>query len=166
VIENTLNEFEGLVILVSHDRKFMEELCNNYLVLEGEGKWATYANIDQWLKQQFGSGGAATLASNFERATDSDVKSASELEKNNSKDKSDDKIKKPKLSYKDKQALETIDADIEKAEADLIKITEELERFKDFENKQAFNQKIAEVTAAQATVDKFYAIWEDLESKK
>lgn len=152
VIENTLNEFEGLIILVSHDRKFMDVLCNNYLVLEGEGAWATYADIDQWLKRRFGM-----------NAQMEDPKVNSSI---SSLDNGAEVKVKAKLSYKDKKALETIEVDIEQAEAALERANKNLEEFQDFENKEALNQKIADVTAAQAKVTRFYELWDELESKK
>lgn len=177
VIENTLNEFEGLVLLVSHDRKFMEELCSSYLVLEGDGNWATYAHLDQWLKVKFSNGPDESLTSsnksNVERSEgsssnrlsqgqrSSEIISSTKDSVNASADKN-----KAKLSYKDKKALETIDADIERAELSLVNANKELESFTNFENKEALNLKIAAVTKAQAEVDRLFAIWEDLESKK
>lgn len=153
VIENTLNDFDGLVILVSHDRKFMDNVCNNYLVLEGEGDWATYADIEQWLKRKFSSS-----AQSYETQNDSSKKSGgSDLSGNDSK---------KKLSYNDKKQLETIEADIAKAEASLEKANANLESFTDFDNKDELNKRIAVVTKAQAEIDRLYAVWEDLEARK
>ncbi len=149
VIENTLNDFEGLVILVSHDRKFMEELCSSYLVLKGQGDWAVYAHLDQWLNSQFGKESPTS---------DQDDQIAIKTKSDNTS--------KNKLSYKDKKALETIDQDIAKAEADLIQANLDLDAFLDFQNKDVLNQKIASVTKAQQKVDQLLALWEDLESKK
>lgn len=158
VIENTLTDFEGLVILVSHDRKFMEELCNSYLVLEGQGEWATYAHLDQWLKAKFSQGGEGFSEPTTSSAK-SDDRSANTISATSDKSK-------PKLSYKDKKALETIDADIEKAEAALVQANLELESNQDFQNKEVLNQKIAAVTKAQQNIDRLMALWEDLESRK
>lgn len=157
VIENTLNDFDGLVILVSHDRKFMDEVCNNYLVLEGEGDWATYADIDQWLKRKFGSGAQSYEASNDKSKKNDSVDVQSAV--------ASDEPKK-KLSYNDKKQLETIEADIAKAEANLMKANEDLESFADFDNKDELNKRIAVVTKAQAEIDRLFATWEDLEARK
>ena len=130
----------------------MDVLCNNYLVLEGEGAWATYADIDQWLKRRFGM-----------NAQMEDPKVNSSI---SSLDNGAEVKVKAKLSYKDKKALETIEVDIEQAEAALERANKNLEEFQDFENKEALNQKIADVTAAQAKVTRFYELWDELESKK
>ncbi len=168
VIENTLNEFEGLVLLVSHDRKFMEELCNSYLILEGDGHWATYAHLDQWLKAKFGNGPDESTTSSKQSSNGSGKgsQSSGQFTNSNAVNASSDSKNKPKLSYNDKKALETIDADIERAESLLAQANKDLETFEDFENKSMMNQKITAVTKAQAEVDRLMALWEDLESKK
>ncbi len=153
VIENTLNDFEGLVILVSHDRKFMDVLCNSYLVLEGMGAWASYANIDQWLNKMKNQ-----KSSSSSEQVDTSHSTTDTQERNNSS-------KKNKLSYKEKRALETIEEDIQSAEAELEKATFELESFKDFSNATELNKKISSVSTAQAKVTQLYSLWEDLEKK-
>jgi ATP-binding cassette subfamily F protein uup len=172
VIENTLNEFEGLVILVSHDRKFMEDLCSSYLVLEGQGHWATYAHLDQWLKSEFGKtsssdNGNIQTGQNSRNQSQTNFSSSDKSTQDllNSENLSDSS-KKLKLSYKEKKALETIDADIAKAEAQLVQSNLDLEAFHDFQNKEVLSQKISAVTKAQAEVDRLLALWEDLESRK
>ncbi len=52
VLEDTLMDFEGLILLVSHDRAFLNNLCTRCLALKGNGLWDQYANVDQWLKDR------------------------------------------------------------------------------------------------------------------
>lgn len=155
IIEDTLREFEGLVILVSHDRKFMESLCDQYLILEGDGNWATYADLEQWLKIQYGDdkSGSKNSSANLPKL-DSPVNAYTTIKS------------KTKLSYKDKKQLETIDSDIELAEKMLKKANANLEEIEDLQNKEALESKILEITKAQAEVDRLFAIWENLETKK
>jgi ATP-binding cassette subfamily F protein 3 len=42
VLEKALDSYDGTLILVSHDRFFMDQVCDNLLVLQGEGKWKLY----------------------------------------------------------------------------------------------------------------------------
>jgi ATP-binding cassette subfamily F protein 3 len=43
VLEKALDSYDGTLILVSHDRFFMDQVCDNLLVLQGDGKWKLYA---------------------------------------------------------------------------------------------------------------------------
>jgi len=41
-LEEALLEFAGCVVVVSHDRYFLDRLCTHILAAEGEGKWAWF----------------------------------------------------------------------------------------------------------------------------
>ena len=43
VLEKALDSYDGTLILVSHDRFFMDQVCDNLLVLQGDGSWKLYA---------------------------------------------------------------------------------------------------------------------------
>jgi ATP-binding cassette subfamily F protein uup len=49
VLEDSLEEFPGAVVLVSHDRDLMDRLCTAVVGLDGRGGAAIYGSIDQWL---------------------------------------------------------------------------------------------------------------------
>ncbi len=153
VIENTLMEFEGLVLVVSHDRKFMEVLCQSYLVLDGRGGWATYSDLEQWFS--FVKNGEELTALTPQK-TSSNIQII----------KPSETSKKGKFSYKEKRALETIEEDIKNAEESLKTATENLENFKDFSNKESLNSHIQKVSSFQNEVDRLYKLWEELEAKK
>jgi ATP-binding cassette subfamily F protein uup len=49
VLEDSLAEFPGALVLVSHDRELMDRLCTEVIGLDGRGGAALYASIGQWL---------------------------------------------------------------------------------------------------------------------
>ena len=49
VLEDSLAEFAGAVVLVSHDRNLMDRLCTEVVGLDGRGGAALYGSVDQWL---------------------------------------------------------------------------------------------------------------------
>src|SRR5262249_24914344 len=49
VLEDSLDEFPGAVVLVSHDRELMGRLCTEVVGLDGRGGAANYASVEQWL---------------------------------------------------------------------------------------------------------------------
>ena len=49
VLEDSLTEFPGALVLVSHDRELMDRLCTEVIGLDGSGGAALYGSISQWL---------------------------------------------------------------------------------------------------------------------
>jgi len=52
LLEELLAEYDGTVFLVSHDRRFLDNVVTSTIVSEGAGKWREYeGDIEDWLKQ-------------------------------------------------------------------------------------------------------------------
>src|SRR3954469_14061601 len=67
LLEDLLVEFNGTVLLVSHDRAFLNEVCTSLLVFEGDGKFVEYiGGYDDWQKEKAAKAVAAAAA--MERA--------------------------------------------------------------------------------------------------
>lgn len=49
VLEESLSEFPGTLVLVTHDRYLLDRLCTHILGFDGEGKTAFFADCEQWL---------------------------------------------------------------------------------------------------------------------
>ena len=49
VLEESLSEFPGALVLVSHDRDLMDRLCTEVLGLDGKGNNAIFGSVGQWL---------------------------------------------------------------------------------------------------------------------
>ena len=49
VLEDSLAEFPGALVLVSHDRDLMDRLCTEVVGLDGRGGAALYGSVEQWL---------------------------------------------------------------------------------------------------------------------
>src|SRR5207237_397010 len=49
VLEDSLAEFPGALVLVSHDRDLMDRLCTEVVGLDGRGGAALYGSVGQWL---------------------------------------------------------------------------------------------------------------------
>jgi ATP-binding cassette subfamily F protein uup len=53
LLEDLLMEFEGTLLLVSHDRAFLENVITSTLVFEGDGQWREYVGgYEDWLRQR------------------------------------------------------------------------------------------------------------------
>ena len=52
LLEELLAEYDGTVFLVSHDRRFLDNVVTSTIVSEGDGRWREYeGDIEDWLTQ-------------------------------------------------------------------------------------------------------------------
>ena len=147
VLEAALMDFEGLIILVSHDRYFLNRLGNRFLGILPEQKWDFFASVEQWLDARKNTSGGP------EKAVTSPAVAQS-------------KTKKVKLSYKEKQQLKTIESDIATAESDLEQAQARLQDPDLMSDHEALNAHTEEIEKLQQKVDDLYALWDELEAKK
>ena len=107
VLEDYLSQFEGLVVVVSHDRYFLDKTVDQYLILEGEGAYTTYwgSYSDYLAKEQ----------------------TAPEKEKLAPTPSNKPKREQKKLSYEEKKEWAGIEAAIESTENRLNQIQEDME---------------------------------------
>lgn len=153
LLEEALLYFKGSLIVVSHDRYFLNRVCTDTLAFEGDGVVTLNAgNYDYYLEKR-----AAKLAAGSFTAPVKTIAPAAPQRA--------EKVRK--LSYKETRELETIEADIHKAEADVERLETELAA-PDFYMKhgnewQAYEDRLK---AAKERVPKLYARWEELERIK
>ncbi len=95
LLQEMLSDYPGTVLLVSHDRDFIDRVATSVIVAEGDGRWIEYAGGYSDMLAQRGHGFAAASA----------PKSAS---KKPAATPGKPSPAKPRLSFKDKHALETL----------------------------------------------------------
>jgi ATP-binding cassette subfamily F protein uup len=62
LLEQRLSEFDGTVFLVSHDRRFLDQVVTSTLVYEGLGEWREYeGGVEDWMTQSKRLHGAAPV---------------------------------------------------------------------------------------------------------
>jgi ATP-binding cassette subfamily F protein uup len=150
LLEELLLEFGGTVLLVSHDREFLNNVVTSTLVFEGDGKVAEFVGgYDDWTRQRgidpFGG----------------------MPPKNNvaSRGKAAAQKKPGKLSYKDQRELDMLPEKIELLETRIQQLTEDMgkaEFFQQDKDKIVNTQNALE--AANADLEACYKRWEELES--
>jgi ATP-binding cassette subfamily F protein uup len=130
ILENYLDGFEGAVIVVSHDRYFLDRTVDRIFALEGNGVVTQYE-------------GNYTDYENRRKEN----KTEAELTAKKSAKTYDKGAKKLKMSYNEQREFETIDADIEKIEAELKAIDTQME-----EAASSYS-KLQELTALRAEAE-------------
>lgn len=98
LLQEMLADYPGTVLLVSHDRDFLDRVCTSVLGFEGEGRWQIYAGGYSDMVAQRGAGVQAKAAAK--------VAAKESVEK--SEGAASRAASKRKLSFKEKHALETL----------------------------------------------------------
>ncbi|NJN42578.1 MAG: ABC-F family ATP-binding cassette domain-containing protein [Flammeovirgaceae bacterium] len=143
VLEDFLIKFSGCLLLVSHDRYFMDHLVDQLFVFEGDGKIrifnGNYSDYREWLTEQ------EEVAAEPEMKTNPVVK----------------KSEKKKLSYKDQQELEKLPEEIEKLEHLKSEVTKQLmtSGSNDHEKLQQWGEKIQQL---EKDIDQKTSRWLEL----
>jgi ABC transport system ATP-binding/permease protein len=113
LLQELLSEYTGTVLLVSHDRDFLDKLATSVLMFEGDGKWDEYAGGYTDMLAQRGAGVAARKLK-----IEAKAKSEPQAEK--------PKPTKPKFTFKQKHALESLPNKIATLKAQMAKLEKEL----------------------------------------
>jgi len=152
LLEELLLEFDGTILMVSHDREIVNNVVTSTLVFEGNGQVSEYVGgYDDWLRHK--------------KSVNDSVKANS----NKSSEKAIDKAKKSsgKLSYKDQRELESLPKTIETLESELDALQDAMS------NPDFYQKDKAEIVKVQTTLEKkkftleqAYARWEELEAQK
>ncbi|HYW80404.1 MAG TPA: ATP-binding cassette domain-containing protein, partial [Thermoguttaceae bacterium] len=150
LLEERLLEYSGTLLLVSHDREFLNNVVTGTLVFEGNGLVKEYAGgYDDWLAQ---------------RTTPEPAKA----EKPAAKPKPKPPRKKPetarRLTYKEKLELETLPARIESLETRLDELHQTMADPKFYQQEGAvIADAKAKLQAVEAELAEVYERWESLE---
>ncbi|MBI1916447.1 MAG: ABC-F family ATP-binding cassette domain-containing protein [Planctomycetes bacterium] len=151
VLEESLAEFPGALVLVSHDRELTDRLCTEVIGLDGRGGAALYGSVGQW------------LAAYSER---SEVRGQRSEEEPVLRTRPAPAGPRPrKLSYREQQEWEQMEATILAAEEEVAKRQAEVERAATAGHVALANACRALETAQQA-VGRLYARWQELETRR
>jgi ATP-binding cassette subfamily F protein uup len=147
VLEDSLADFPGALVVVSHDRELLDDLCTEVVGLDGRGGAALYASVGQWLTAY-----ARSPARAAKSAASPPPRPAT--------------APRPrKLSYREQQELEGMEAAILAAEEAVAACTADVERAA-----TAGHVVLADacraLEEAQRTVERLYARWQELEAKR
>ncbi|MEX2643252.1 MAG: ATP-binding cassette domain-containing protein, partial [Acetobacterales bacterium] len=113
LLQELLADYPGTVLLVSHDRDFLDRVVTSVIAADGDGRWIEYAGGYSDMLAQGGRGVEARPASPRERARQQ--KAAGEAQAPRPKNRG-------KLSFKDKHALETLPGNIAQLEAEIARL--------------------------------------------
>jgi len=145
VLEDSLGDFPGAVVLVSHDRDLMDRLCTSVIGLDGRGNAAHYGSVTQWLE---------AMAREEPTRAKEPVKAAAPVAK-----------KSKKLSYKEQQEWDRMEAAVTAAEVAVAARQVEVEGASTAGH-TALAEACGRLEDAQAAVEALYARWQELEARR
>jgi ABC transport system ATP-binding/permease protein len=155
VLQDCLTEFPGAVLLVTHDRYFLDQVATQILAFpfDGSGKLTPCADLAQWEawheaeESKYPRGAKASSAPPPSPSTAPAASAA-----------------RRKLSYKDQRELDGMEAAIHAAELELERLTAESAMPEHASNAKKLGELTAALSKAQAEVDRLYARWSELTS--
>ncbi len=157
LLQELLDDYAGTVLLVSHDRDFLDRIVTSVIAAEGEGRWTEYA------------GGYSDMIAQRRGADLSSTKQAPDAKSDRSRTMSSTSATMPnaqkrKLSFKEKHALETLPGQIEKINADIARLQHTLATPNLFtKDVGAFNAAAADLKKAETKLTKAEEQWLELE---
>ena len=132
ILEDYLNSFQGIVITVSHDRYFLDNVADRILEFDGQGGICQYeGGYTDYLE--------AKNRNQQEKVSDRAEKKAENTEKKGNKDWKQNRSTKLKFTFKEQREYETIDDDIAALEEKIAKLDEEI--MKNATNSGRLNEK-------------------------
>lgn len=103
LLQEVLDEYEGTVLIVSHDRDFMDKVATSLLYMKGDG--TIYEHVGSYSEL-------------LEKLKNKEANAAPKKAKDKDEPKARERNKTVKLSYKEQYLLDTLPAEIEKLEQD------------------------------------------------
>lgn len=153
LLEEILLEFSGTILLVSHDRKFLDNVVTNSIVFEGDGRVEEYVGgYQDWINH----GGKLTSFTD----TKKDAKPKAAV---TPKATPTPKPKENKVSFKEQREQEKLTKEIETLETSLALVAEKMAEA-DFysQSQEKIDATLADLGKQQSKLDALYARWEEL----
>ena len=150
LLEEYLREFKGCMIVVSHDRFFLDSVADHLFVLEGDGSVkdfpGTYMEYRQWRSSQ---------------AKDTRASSKSNNEPQNRKQRT--APSKPKMSFKEKREFEALTTELEQLNAEKTELDA---LFASGQTIEDITEKSRRYTELQEIIDEKEMRWLELSEKE
>lgn len=151
ILEDFLDKFMGVVIVVSHDRYFLDRICNKIFSYEGNGM----------IKEYHGNYSDFLISKEIEKSQgDTKIVEDNSKEEKSKVTKERTKDNKPKFTFKEQKEFDTIDGDISKLEEKIENLDKDMA--KNSSNYGKLNELIKEKEELQKELEHKYERWEYL----
>jgi len=152
VLEESLLDFDGALLLVTHDRYLLDRVCDSVLGFVGDGAVRRYGDYEQWLRE-------------LDDSREKDGKTAPTPAARKGHGSGSAK-KGTRLTYREQQEYERIEEQIMTAEQRLEQLERQLGDPDIGTDSEVLRQCWEDREAARKEVDALYRRWEELEHKR
>ena len=166
LLEEQLVEWPGTLLLVSHDRVFLDNVVTSTFAFEGDGRVGEYVGgYEDWLSQTRAQRGTEEREGKAAEARAAEAKAAEEKAAEEKAAPSASRRER-RLSYKEQRELESLPARIEALESEQRTLNEKIAAA-DFykESAETINGTLARLDALQHELTAAYTRWDELESR-
>ena len=162
LLEELLLDYQGTLLLVSHDREFLNNVVTSTLVLEGQGRVKEYAGgYDDWIAQRKPPAESAPAKPVAKPAAKPVAKSKAKKKKPGTETSGPQR-----LTYGEKLELEKLPERIEELEKRQAEIHDRMSAAGFFEqDRETIDQATAELKAVETRLDETFRRWEALEGR-
>ena len=151
VLEESLLDFSGAMVLVTHDRFLLDSVCEQVIGFDGMGGVAFYADYEQWLAD------LGRHAGN---------KKSNVLSAENSSPQKGKQKKAGKLSYMDQREYDQIEGNIIEGEQEQERLQSLMDAPETVADPKQLESVWADLEQVKLQVEQLYERWDDLEEKK
>ncbi|MCG6970311.1 MAG: ATP-binding cassette domain-containing protein [Gammaproteobacteria bacterium] len=153
LLEELLSNYNGTIIVVSHDRAFLDNVATSTIVFEGEGRVEEYVGgYEDWLRQR------KTPAPGLENKPSAAMKTAIDQSQINRS-----QTQKKKLSHKEQRELDTLPERIEVLEQQQSDIQQQINQPDFYKgDPDTINETLARLAKIDAELEGCYQRWEKL----
>jgi len=152
VLEQRLTEFSGTLLVVSHDREFLDNVITSTVVFEADGRIQEFVGgYSDWLRQGH-------------QLAETDNPFETELRKRTAAERR--RQRKPtKLTYKDQRELDQLPAELEELEAGIDALQQEVSAPEFYsQDHDVVQSRLNELAGAQALLERRIERWSELET--
>ncbi len=146
-LEDSLLDFPGAIIIVSHDRYLMNKVCNSFIGLTGNGETKIYSDYSHWENE-------ISQSNNTKKAA---KKQSTARKKSNNNDK--------RLSYNEQREFDGMEEKILIAESALDELAQQEEVISKSSNPKEVEDYYSKLHETQLEIENLYARWAELENK-
>lgn len=154
LLEALLQEFSGTVLLVSHDRQFLDNVVTQTIAYEGQGQWGCYVGgYDDWLAQRPAPANESLKTKPAKTTTPTKVANTPK--------------KTSRLSNWEQRELDELPARIEALETKQSTLTKKLSSPELYEAGADHASEVqTELSALESELAKLYERWEQLDARQ
>lgn len=155
ILEQFLTSFEGCLLVVSHDRYFMDKVCDTLFILEDDGDVSGFVGkCSEYIEYITEQKKEAALKESKEKALEREK----QKEQESAQAKEEDSTKAKKLSFKEQKEFEQLEIDIEKLEERKTEL-ETLMSGTDYEKIAEYTKEYQDLSNS---LEEKYLRWEEL----